>query len=60
VKIERGAANESYGFGEKAVPQLQGNPPQGRGARDLQQGSPPQTASGLIARLQKQPISFII
>jgi hypothetical protein len=47
--FESGVENESNGFGEKAVPQLQGSPPQGRGARDLQQGSAPQAAPGLIA-----------
>jgi hypothetical protein len=49
VQVEE-RENESDGFGEKVVPQLQGNPAQGRGARDLQQGSAAQAAPGLSAR----------
>jgi hypothetical protein len=47
VAFPEGAKNESYGFSEKAVPQLQGYPPQGRGARHLQQGSAPQAKAGV-------------
>jgi hypothetical protein len=66
VDSGKGAKNESDGFGEKDVPQLQGNPAQGRGARDLQQGSAAQAASGLSGGqgcsggLQKQAFSFKI
>jgi hypothetical protein len=46
-QVAKGCSDESAGFGQKDVPQLQGNQAQRRGARDLQK-SAPQAASGLI------------
>jgi hypothetical protein len=45
-----GEENESFGFGQKNLPQLQSHPAQGRCARDLHR-STSQAASGLIARV---------
>jgi hypothetical protein len=44
-----GECNESFGFGQENLPQLQNYPPQGRGARDLH-GSTPQAAPRLIGK----------
>jgi hypothetical protein len=58
---EQGAENEGTGFGKEIVPQLQSNPAQGRGARDLQ-GPAAQAAPGVTPRfsLQRQAFSFKI
>ena len=44
-----GECNESFGFGQKNLPQLQDHPPQGCGARDLH-GSASQAAPRLIGK----------
>src|SRR5713226_9412511 len=45
-----GAADEGPCFGEEDLREVQGDPPQGRGARDLQRESPSQAAAGLRRR----------
>jgi hypothetical protein len=47
AKESKGSDDESPGFGEEDVPQLQDHPPQRRGAGDLQEGSAAQAAAGL-------------
>jgi hypothetical protein len=50
VKSITGEKHESSRIGQKAVPQLQGHPPQGRGPHHLH-GSPPQAAPRLISQV---------
>ena len=49
-----GEKNESFGFGQENLPQLQNHSPQWHCARDLY-GSAPQATSRLIARVIEDP-----
>jgi hypothetical protein len=53
-----GESNESFGFGQENLPQLQDHPAQGRGARDLH-GSASQAAPRLIARVLEDEMARI-